>query len=541
MLLASAPITKNDSLKKVIQQLYQKNDILSINKIINKNDFDEIDYPLSILTKNLEISKKKNNPDWLADTYQYLGIFWAQKGNNKKAYDYFFNSETAAKEAGNIQKEGQSILNQANVTANLDEKIIKYKKSINILKTQKDTLSLLKLYLNMGYVYYEKYKSTKNQDSLSYFQNQSTTQYNIAKNLNQNFNNLEMKSLIYNREALWYKERKLYDEAIHYFTISKNILEPNKLTRIKVFSDINIAEIYLEQKNFPLFIKTLSQAESEAKNQGIDDYLLNIYKDFKNYYLQSGETEKALQYTQKFYDLEISQTEKNNEDELKLIELENEIKGNEISLHQMKVKQRNYALFFGVVALLLLILCFAIYLLWKNNKRKLINIEKDKKIIEVELENKHLRELVLTEKDELNQQYLNTFVKQTNNIEAFLDGISLKLKQASVLTQADINQVKVDFSNLTNLNSEIKNITTISKSNLQEVIIKIKNQYPEITTADINLISLLYEGFNSKEIANTLNISLGSVNTKRYRLRKKLKIENDDSFDDFFKNTTTQN
>ncbi|MGL6038542.1 MAG: helix-turn-helix transcriptional regulator [Soonwooa sp.] len=64
-----------------------------------------------------------------------------------------------------------------------------------------------------------------------------------------------------------------------------------------------------------------------------------------------------------------------------------------------------------------------------------------------------------------------------------------------------------------------------------------KEPSPEITAADINLIMLLYEGINSKEIASAINISANSVNTKRYSLRKKLKLETDDSFYVYFKQT----
>ena len=183
---------------------------------------------------------------------------------------------------------------------------------------------------------------------------------------------------------------------------------------------------------------------------------------------------------------------------------------------------------------MLVIPAFSIYLLRKNNKRKLISIEKDKKIIEIELENKRLKEIILHEKDTLNQQYLSSFVKQSESLNNFLEDLSTRLKKTETLTQNDVNQIKLEFANLTNQSSVIKNI---SKSNLQELIVKLKQQFPEITTADINLISLFYEGFNSKEIASALNISANSVNNTRYRLRKKLKLENDDSFYVYFKRT----
>ncbi|WP_300673197.1 LuxR C-terminal-related transcriptional regulator [Soonwooa sp.] len=534
-------LSESDSLKNVVTSLYKDGDILEINRIVNKNDFTDINYPLSLLNKNLEISKKQNNKDWLADTYLSLGIFWGQKGNLKKAYQYFLDSEREAKQAKNIKKQGQAILNQANVETDLNRKIVKFKQSIPLLETQKDTLSLIKLYLNVGYVYFEKFKTTKPQDSLSYFTAQSKLQYDIAKKLNANFRNTEMQGLILNREAQWYTEEKKYDQALDYFEKSKALFQSGKQLRLKIFSDINIAEIYLAKKDYSNFEKTIASAEKEALDYNIEDYLVTIYDDYREYYTEIGNPTKALEYTKKYYEITISQAEKTSSDKIKVVELENEIKTKELSLSQLETKQRTYYIIFAISALLLLIACFSIYLLRKNNKRKLISIEKDKKIIEVELENKRLKELILQEKDSLNQQYLSSFVKQSEGLNTFLEDLSLRLKKTENLSQADINQIKLEFSKLTNQSSEIKNISNISKSNLQELIVKLKQQFPEITTADTNLISLLYEGFNSKEIATALNISANSVNTKRYRLRKKLKLENDDSFDVFFKQIIAQN
>lgn len=534
-------LSESDSLKNVVTSLYKDGDILEINRIVNKNDFTDINYPLSLLNKNLEISKKQNNKDWLADTYLSLGIFWGQKGNLKKAYQYFLDSEREAKQAKNIKKQGQAILNQANVETDLNRKIVKFKQTIPLLETQKDTLSLIKLYLNVGYVYFEKFKTTKPQDSLSYFTAQSKLQYDIAKKLNANFRNTEMQGLILNREAQWYTEEKKYDQALDYFEKSKALFQSGKQLRLKIFSDINIAEIYLAKKDYSNFEKTIASAEKEALDYNIEDYLVTIYDDYREYYTEIGNPTKALEYTKKYYEITISQAEKTSSDKIKVVELENEIKTKELSLSQLETKQRTYYIIFAISALLLLIACFSIYLLRKNNKRKLISIEKDKKIIEVELENKRLKELILQEKDSLNQQYLSSFVKQSEGLNTFLEDLSLRLKKTENLSQADINQIKLEFSKLTNQSSEIKNISNISKSNLQELIVKLKQQFPEITTADTNLISLLYEGFNSKEIATALNISANSVNTKRYRLRKKLKLENDDSFDVFFKQIIAQN
>lgn len=50
-------------------------------------------------------------------------------------------------------------------------------------------------------------------------------------------------------------------------------------------------------------------------------------------------------------------------------------------------------------------------------------------------------------------------------------------------------------------------------------------KYPHLTHYDLGLCKILADGLSSKEIAASLNISPASVNTARYRLRKKLHLQ----------------
>lgn len=53
--------------------------------------------------------------------------------------------------------------------------------------------------------------------------------------------------------------------------------------------------------------------------------------------------------------------------------------------------------------------------------------------------------------------------------------------------------------------------------------------YPEVSNNDLRLMSLLKLNLSSKEIANILNISVEGVKKARYRLRKKLNLNTEES------------
>ena len=66
-----------------------------------------------------------------------------------------------------------------------------------------------------------------------------------------------------------------------------------------------------------------------------------------------------------------------------------------------------------------------------------------------------------------------------------------------------------------------------------EILKKLKADFPDLTPGDLRLAAYLKMNLSSKEIAPLLNISLRGIENKRYRLRKKLHLENDDNLTSF--------
>ncbi len=62
---------------------------------------------------------------------------------------------------------------------------------------------------------------------------------------------------------------------------------------------------------------------------------------------------------------------------------------------------------------------------------------------------------------------------------------------------------------------------------------KIKSKYPDLGQTDLKLCALVKLGFSSKEMSSLLGITIESVHTSRYRLRKKLRLEKGENLIDF--------
>jgi xylulokinase len=66
-----------------------------------------------------------------------------------------------------------------------------------------------------------------------------------------------------------------------------------------------------------------------------------------------------------------------------------------------------------------------------------------------------------------------------------------------------------------------------------DFISTLKEKHPNLKIEDMKLCTLIRTGLTSKDIANQLNLSNRGIETRRYRLKKKLKLKDDDSVSDY--------
>ncbi|MCX6265797.1 MAG: hypothetical protein NTW16_00355, partial [Bacteroidetes bacterium] len=62
---------------------------------------------------------------------------------------------------------------------------------------------------------------------------------------------------------------------------------------------------------------------------------------------------------------------------------------------------------------------------------------------------------------------------------------------------------------------------------------RLKTAFPELTQSDLKLCAYLKLNLSSKEIAPLLNISYRGVETRRFRLRRRLSLDSDNNLVEF--------
>ena len=161
-----------------------------------------------------------------------------------------------------------------------------------------------------------------------------------------------------------------------------------------------------------------------------------------------------------------------------------------------------------------------------DNKKKMELSQLESKQVIMKLRNDRLR----NELESKNRELATTAMSLINKNELLL-GIKHDLMQMGDKASRD-EVIKLVNNNLNN-NSDWEFFKEAFNNADKDFLNKIKNKHPELTANDLKFCAFLRLNLSSKEIAPLLNISVRSVEIKRYRLRKKMKLEHSDNLIDY--------
>lgn len=543
-------VNQNDTnmLKSKIEVLYKNQDIATINRMIHEDNSLEPEYVFEKLNRNIEISMKNNNEQVLADTYIVLGNFWHQQANKLKAFENYLQAENISRKTDDKRLLATALMNKSTLLEDKQEKVKTLQEASGIFSELNDSVNLIKAYLNIGVVYGQLYEEANESlyslAEIQGFKNKSFRYYSDAGKLNQTLNNRELEGVLHVYYGEWYKHERQFEEAIRSFQKAQNILADTKNTKAQTYCVFMLAKIYHEMKRYEDAHELFKQAENLAEKYKFNDYLVRIYDEYIKLYTEQDNLSQALVYSKLYADKSIELAEQSNDDKMQILSLEKNIAENKLQLNEYEAKSKVNRILIFSSSLIALFIGGISYLIIKNNNRKINNIEQNKIItdleksaIEIKLKNQLLEEELLKEKVKFSQSNLITFANQVNKIDNFLDDLKSEMKGDinSEKKQEKINNLKVSFAEVLNNQNELKQINSLSSELNQEFFFHIRKNYPSITKEDEQLLSYLILNLSNKEISKKLNISIKSLYTKRYRLRKKLDLEENEKLIDFYK------
>lgn len=278
------------------------------------------------------------------------------------------------------------------------------------------------------------------------------------------------------------------DSAEYYFRKAFDLLETknfkhNKYQRAVVLSDYGL--FLQSQKKNDQAIMAFKQSIELAKQVKRPILILDNYKRLSELYKEAGDPNQENEYLNKANSLKDSLD--NNQTQaidLSIIKLTKEKEKEKIRLET----KSNTVLWYGGISLLLIITLTLYFYLRIITKRKKL-AESNKIILEIEKETKKLRK-------KLNENYDSIIqLARENNIDFF-------------------PKFQETYPELCN------------------ELLKIN---PNLSKSDLSFCAMIWLGFSSKEIAQSTSMEHRSVQTKKYRIRKKLNLESEVDLHHFFR------
>ena len=153
----------------------------------------------------------------------------------------------------------------------------------------------------------------------------------------------------------------------------------------------------------------------------------------------------------------------------------------------------------------------------------MVEIREKIKILELE----HAKKKITVQYQELEES-----VKQLSLKDELIEALKMKVNRD--VSPEKIPLEKDQLKDLKILTAEEwRNFRMIFEKHNPNFIAKIIERFPKITTSDIRLLVLIQIGFDASEKANLLGVSVSSIYTSRYRLRKKLGLLEEEDLEVF--------
>lgn len=490
-------------------------------------------------TQALVLAGQLNYPKGEAFAHRVIGVANWTRGN----YEIGLIELLAALE---IYKEINDALGQANCNQNLG---LIYSDQLNYDRALQYFMSAIEIYEKLERN--DRIATTYNKVGEVYT---ATGRYNEAYdylikalNIHQNTGFGYGISESNNRLGQLFVKQSKYDLGLDYLfkalTISESINDREGIAR----GYENIGRAYLGKREYNKAEEYFKEGEGKAKLFGSKKWLRDIYEGLRSLATSRRKYTQALEYTELYMAMKDSLFNEQMANRISEMERRSEIASKQKELDQIKQErelleeknrldaQLKSALIAGIILLLI-----SAYLVINGQRLK---IKKDKVIFEsrealsqAELANAQLRQTELKQELEFKNKELTSYTINFIRKNQAMEELKSSIKSLKSASDSDTNK------QLSRLDKIVDDVLGVDKDwedfklyfeNVHKDFFKnLKIEYPELGNSELKLCALVKLNLSLKEIASIMGISPDSVKTARYRLRKKLGLNKEDSLSD---------
>jgi tetratricopeptide (TPR) repeat protein len=514
---------KVDSLQSVLQN---KN-IEAIVKANTYNElgliyFDDGSYPESLenFSQALHIYKEQQDQFAIARTFKNIGNIYSEISDFDNSMKYYLDALVISEQIENLELIASLNFELGKLFIKLgefDSALVKFKKSMAFYEsdTPKYNSYLVTNYANIGI----SYGSVMELDSALMFFNKAFARYPKTDYTNRG-------GVLNNIGAIKYKQHQ-YDSAMYYYKSAVNSFTISENVEGMGISYFNIAQTYLITEKTDSARLFFEKSIPFLEDGGALYYLFNCYKQLSDFSEKNGDIENSLRYYKLYAETKDSIINAETLNEVSSLQMQYNMRKVEhkISLLEKdnEIKQIKEYLLIGLLVLIAIIsvlLVISLRVKINNNRLNQKLLAREKQQLENELNYKN--------------RELETFALQIVRKNEFLNDLKTQIKRISG-DKDKLKEISIDISQNIYLEKDREEFQSHLEKIHQAFFFKLEQRFPDLTTNDKRLCSLLAIDMSTKDIAAILNISPDSVKKSRYRLRKKLNLETEDNLSEGLK------
>ncbi|GEM_PF-89660 len=377
---------------------------------------------------------------------------------------------------------------------------------------------------------------------------------------------------IYENLGSIYEDLAVNDSAMHYFRKALTLYDATSNERKKIEVYNNIGDVYRKTGQYNDALSYTRQALAMALAQEEQYQISSAYRDLSRTYHLTGHNDSAFIYAEiaRTKLLDIYSAEGNKQMSFLQTLYDVEKKNTMISSLENSRRVTTVIIIAAVLIVVLLAVLGFVFISRQRvrtkaaqsiseNERQILTTRS--RLLEAELKTQKLEEEALKARlknEELEQEKMAAELKNASLEEQQLkEQIETRTKELSTRALHVIQKNKVLETLKEELELMVKDDKRDHKKQLRHIIQQINQSFnndgywqefrtsfeqvhhsffehlnricPNLSAAELRLVSLLKMNLNSQEIATMLSISPDSLRVSRYRLRKKLNLEQGDS------------
>lgn len=412
-----------------------------------------------------------------------------------------------------------------------------YFKALAAFQRLRDQKGIARTFANIGHLY----EKIGNYDSAYFYQDKAMYVFD-------RMGDAEGVALVHENLGSIYEDKLQLDKAYFHFSKALAWFEQggNMEMRIDVYN--NLGDVHRKKGQYKQALHYTRQAEALAKSTNSYSRLSSAYRDLGktyNFLNRSDSTFHYLELSRTYFLKSYSEESRNQEALLKVIY---GLDRKELQLAEMERQEKiSWAIYFvsGIIATFFILAAGIIIrnqrhrmrLETETRRREEAMLKTQQELLEIDLNNKKLQEEQLKESVHNKAREITVHTLQSIQKNQLLEDISEALKG---MIKSDGRSYKKELRSLLNkINQNFnkdnywEDFRRIFEEINQDFFDQLQQINPGLSATEIKFISLIKLNMDGKDIATLLGISSDSLRVARYRLRKKLKLEQGSSLTAF--------